>query len=271
MSEPHPARARAARARGSRRRRAAGQGTRAARFAHRRRARRGDQAAVHERARGAGPERAPARRADHGRGALRGGAHAHRLHAGEPLHPDPAPQERRFGEPRSRERGAAPEPGPARRGDGGGGRGHGGGEPRRRVAHRRGGVGGSGSDAPAGAQLSSRTATRKAILSIVATDRTFEKLEVRGAAVWQGKCIHCNSHLTIGADGEPISRATIEHILPRTHGGTNEARNLALACARCNHQKGVRLDPRRRGDPTLEAVIATLQARRLARWREPDE
>jgi len=119
--------------------------------------------------------------------------------------------------------------------------------------------------------VSSRTATRKVILGIVATDKTFEKLEVRGSEVWRGKCIHCNSHLTVGADGDPISRATVEHILPRHHGGTDEARNLALACARCNHQKGARLDQRRRGDPTLEAVIATLQGRRLARWREPDE
>ncbi len=119
--------------------------------------------------------------------------------------------------------------------------------------------------------MGSRSATRKAILGIVATDSTFEKLEVRGSAVWRGKCIHCNAHLTVAADGEPISRATIEHILPRTHGGTGEPRNLALACARCNHQKGARLDGRRRGDPTLEAVLTTLQLRRLARWRDPDE
>jgi 5-methylcytosine-specific restriction endonuclease McrA len=120
--------------------------------------------------------------------------------------------------------------------------------------------------------MASRHSTARTILSIVRTDRTFELLPSIDGAVWQGKCIHCQSKLLIKESGEPISRATIEHIVPRHHGGTDDPGNLALACARCNHQKGKKLDARRLTDPTLQRVIALLQARRLERLREdPDE
>ena len=118
--------------------------------------------------------------------------------------------------------------------------------------------------------MGSRRHTQNTILAIVRTDSTFERVEARGERLWQGKCIHCNGHLTVAEDGAPISRATIEHILPRSHGGTDAPENLALACARCNHQKGARLDQRRLDDPTLQAVMARLRERRAARWREPE-
>jgi len=31
---------------------------------------------------------------------------------------------------------------------------------------------------------------------------------------------------------------TIEHIIPRSHGGTNDEKNIALACAPCNQERG---------------------------------
>lgn len=67
-----------------------------------------------------------------------------------------------------------------------------------------------------------------------------------------------------------MSRATVEHIRPRTHGGTDDLENLALACARCNNQKGCRLDNRAAGDPKLQAVVERLLERRRARWREAE-
>ena len=106
------------------------------------------------------------------------------------------------------------------------------------------------------------------VLRIIATDRTFERAEWRGGEVWAGKCIHCNSHLYVRLDGTPISRATIEHIVPKHDGGTDDIENLALACARCNGSKGVRLDTLPMSDPRLANVIETLTARRRARWRE---
>jgi 5-methylcytosine-specific restriction endonuclease McrA len=104
------------------------------------------------------------------------------------------------------------------------------------------------------------------VLAVVHTDRTFERREVRGASAWVGRCIHCSSALVVELDG--TTAATIEHIEPSTHGGTDEVRNLALACARCNQRKGAKLDVRRRDDPTLSAVIETLRRRREERWRE---
>jgi len=110
---------------------------------------------------------------------------------------------------------------------------------------------------------------RLKILQIIATDNTFERELHRGEEVWVGKCIHSGRRLIIALDGEPISRATIEHIVPRNHGGTDELSNLALADARANFQKGHRHDHKRRDDPKLQEIIARLKERRLQRWREP--
>lgn len=114
-----------------------------------------------------------------------------------------------------------------------------------------------------------RRAKQRTILAIVATDATFVRAEYRGGEAWIGKCLHCGAHLVVGLDGEPISRATIEHILPRSHGGTDDLENLGLACARCNSQKGVRHDSKRRGDARLAEIVEALAARRKARWRDP--
>jgi 5-methylcytosine-specific restriction endonuclease McrA len=103
------------------------------------------------------------------------------------------------------------------------------------------------------------------VLAVVAVDNTFHQSLVQGVLHWVGKCIHCNAKVLVtllGATG-----ATLEHIEPKTHGGSDEAENLALACARCNSGKGMRLDHRKRSDPTLNRVIETLRARRLERLR----
>jgi 5-methylcytosine-specific restriction endonuclease McrA len=107
---------------------------------------------------------------------------------------------------------------------------------------------------------------RAIVLGIVATDRTFESATLQGQACWVGKCIHCQTRLTVGADGETGPGVTIEHIVARNHGGTDALENLALACARCNAQKGYRHDHRRRDDPKLMSLIETLKARRMARF-----
>lgn len=69
--------------------------------------------------------------------------------------------------------------------------------------------------------------------------------------------------------GEPGPDVTIEHILPRHHGGGDEVENLALACKPCNNEKGMRHDARRADDARTREVIARLQERRRERWREP--
>jgi 5-methylcytosine-specific restriction endonuclease McrA len=114
-----------------------------------------------------------------------------------------------------------------------------------------------------------RASQRHRILAIIATDSSFERVAWRGSQAWQGACIHCRRALLVALDGEPIGAATIEHILPRCHGGSDDLDNLALACARCNQQKGYRLDDRRADDPVLTRVVATLRERRRTRWRDP--
>lgn len=113
-------------------------------------------------------------------------------------------------------------------------------------------------------------AKRRKILGIIETDNTFERADHQGREAWLGKCLHCNTHLWIGLDGEPISRATIEHILPKTAGGSEAMTNLGLACARCNQGKGTRHDARYHRDARARELVERLLARRLARWRNPE-
>lgn len=105
------------------------------------------------------------------------------------------------------------------------------------------------------------------LLAAAATDATFSRAEPDGRPVWVGKCIHCNAKLVLAADGRTLGEATLEHIIPQTRGGTNALANLAVACARCNREKGKRHDHKR--GLRLDDVVATLQARRTARWRDP--
>jgi hypothetical protein len=113
--------------------------------------------------------------------------------------------------------------------------------------------------------------TRRLLLWCAATDSTFELARMGDRTVLAGRCIHCTRKLAIDLEGNPLGRETVEHIIPRTHGGTDAIENLAIACSRCNQGKGARLDPRRWEDETLQRVIAGLQARRAERMRSPLE
>lgn len=115
--------------------------------------------------------------------------------------------------------------------------------------------------------------TRALLLWAAATDATFELMRVgpRHERVLSGKCIHCGRRHQLSLDGAPHTEATVEHIVPRTHGGTDALDNIAIACARCNRKKGARLDCRRWEDDTLQRVIVTLQTRRRERMRTPPE
>ena len=105
-------------------------------------------------------------------------------------------------------------------------------------------------------------------LSVVATDRTFERVTHRGQIVWVGKCIHCGSKLSVGLDGTLFGDASIEHIVPRAHGGDDDPTNLALACAGCNHEKGRRHDHRAHNDARRIDLQQRLQHKRAQRWRD---
>lgn len=106
----------------------------------------------------------------------------------------------------------------------------------------------------------------KLVLSVIATDKTFKLFTYRNKEMWQGKCIFCNTKITVGKDG--TTDATIEHILSRHHGGTNDLNNLALACASCNHEKGIRHDNKKRLDSRAQEVVTKLLDKRKQRWRD---
>src|SRR5262249_33060335 len=81
--------------------------------------------------------------------------------------------------------------------------------------------------------------------AIAAAEATYR----RDGGSWVGKCLICGGPLRFdAATGEG---ATVEHILPRSLGGTHDPRNLGIAHRRCNGEKGIRWDggPRRRRLP----------------------
>ena len=86
-----------------------------------------------------------------------------------------------------------------------------------------------------------------------------------------GRCIHCRKRHELRLDGTPLSRASLEHIIPRNHGGTDRAENLGIACEGCNAAKGRKLDCRSKNDPDLARVIEILQGQRKRRWRQPPD
>jgi 5-methylcytosine-specific restriction endonuclease McrA len=104
------------------------------------------------------------------------------------------------------------------------------------------------------------------LLNMVAeTDVTF----VRLGDSWVGKCLICGGPIRF--DVETGEGATVEHILPRSLGGTHDLRNLGIAHGRCNGEKGRRWDPKRRHQGKLDLyreLVDRLHAERLKRWRE---
>ena len=99
---------------------------------------------------------------------------------------------------------------------------------------------------------------------------------------WSTRCLHCRSRIGVDARGEPLGRTSLEHVVPRAWferaaaaplvarvGTPDDARNLALACAGCNHAKGKGPDERGPRDARAYAVVSALLDTRLARWREP--
>lgn len=105
-------------------------------------------------------------------------------------------------------------------------------------------------------------------LAIVDTDNTFEKVSYLGGLVWQGKCIFCNKKLLINEDGSLVNHATIEHIIPKSQGGSDEIKNLALACKQCNTEKGIRHDRKKSNKQRAAEVIKNLQIKREKRFKK---
>lgn len=127
-----------------------------------------------------------------------------------------------------------------------------------------------------------RPALRRLFLLALAHDA---EAALRTDGRWRTRCLHCRSTLEFDADGTPLGHGTLEHVVPQAWFGkraaaaltrevgdaANDARNLALACAGCNHDKGKGPDARGPTDERAREVVAALLARRLERWAVPRE
>lgn len=125
-----------------------------------------------------------------------------------------------------------------------------------------------------------RPALRRLFLLAVATDAEAR----RDGTTWTTRCLHCRTRLQVRDDGTPLGATSLEHVVPQAWFGkraagaltarvgddADDARNLALACARCNQAKGKGPDARGPADARAFEVVQTLLERRLSRWRAPD-
>src|SRR5213596_3335546 len=71
----------------------------------------------------------------------------------------------------------------------------------------------------------------------------------------QNICEYCHLH----QDDSPLAALHVEHIVPKSHGGTDDLDNLALACIDCNLHKGTNLTG---FDPETNAVTHLFHPRR---------
>lgn len=123
-----------------------------------------------------------------------------------------------------------------------------------------------------------RPALRRLFLTALHTDSD----AVPSDTGWTTRCLHCRSRLSVRPDGTPDGHASLEHVVPRAWfgkraaaalvegvgGEADDARNLAIACTRCNHDKGKGPDARGPQDARALEVVTALLSRRLERWRE---
>lgn len=78
-----------------------------------------------------------------------------------------------------------------------------------------------------------------------------EAIAVLANGICSTRRLYCRSALQVRDDGEPLGLATLEHVVPQAWfdrraasalcmqigNDADDPRNLALACARCNHHK----------------------------------
>ena len=84
------------------------------------------------------------------------------------------------------------------------------------------------------------------------------RAEVRSRA--NNACEYCHLH----QDDSPLASLHVEHIIPKTHGGSDDLANLALACIDCNLHKG----PNLAGiDPETNSLTALFHPRQQ-QWND---
>lgn len=70
----------------------------------------------------------------------------------------------------------------------------------------------------------------------------------RMRSVYGDVCRSCDQVMRFGKGGKGC-HATLDHIVPRSLGGSDEEDNLQLLCNECNVKKGNKIEPRVDGGP----------------------
>ena len=60
---------------------------------------------------------------------------------------------------------------------------------------------------------------------------------------WGPSCCWCQRPTRLDVDPNHPLRSTIEHLLPKSRGGRDDAANLRVACYQCNNKRGDSLGP----------------------------
>lgn len=118
-----------------------------------------------------------------------------------------------------------------------------------------------------------RARLKRLLLAVLRSDVTAQFNEGQ----WLTRCLHCRTRHVLDAEGKPLTAVTLEHIVPQAWFGRRAAarlcaglegpddpRNLGIACARCNHDKGKGPDVRGPTDPVALRLVTRLLALRQA-------
>lgn len=62
------------------------------------------------------------------------------------------------------------------------------------------------------------------------------KLRIKLSEAQNHRCAYCTE--TMSLDYMQPTSATLEHVVPSSHGGSNHESNLVVACYSCNHARG---------------------------------
>lgn len=85
-------------------------------------------------------------------------------------------------------------------------------------------------------------------------------------------CYWCDSSVRVGSSGDPgWLAATLDHVIPRAHGGTNRMGNLVTSCSPCNALRADSLGPPSNSSkPLPDPVDLERRARNLTPPAFPD-
>lgn len=73
-------------------------------------------------------------------------------------------------------------------------------------------------------------------------------------------CIWCGRGVWSPHGHDPNLRATVDHVIPRAAGGTNDPQNLVTSCMQCNRARGARPALDFAGSFGYAGYITTLRA-----------